>query len=379
MPFLTDDERQFCSAVSSLAFGNPFLHSRIECEQAALGDDFVPHGAVWNIGHGTKSPAPNVGALAKRVATLAETVCARLRDGGTPTGRERELYHDLVVYHLYYLHEPAFLDLVLMGLDPATERLECPQFFQAFQADFTRLLAPAGLDRGGEADSCAHLFACFHQIRRAFHHVFGSIVGGSMATAQLRAAIWQSIFTHDARRYRRHLYKCMGDFSVLITGASGTGKEIVAMSIALSRYIPFDPQSGRFATVPIGQFLGLSLSALSPALVESELFGHRRGAFTGATEDRCGWLETCGPQGVVFLDEIGEISADLQVKLLRVLETRSFQRLGELEERRFTGKLIAATNRDLACEIAEGRFRQDLYYRLCSDIIRTPSLSEQLA
>src|SRR5207245_2420943 len=125
-------------------------------------------------------------------------------------------------------------------------------------------------------------------------------------------------------------------------------------------------------------FFPLNLAALSPTLIESELFGHRRGAFTGALEDRKGWFEACPPLGTVFLDEIGDVDAAIQVKLLRVLQTRTFQRLGDTAARRFEGKVIAATNRYLGAAIEAGRFREDFYYRLCSDLIVTPSLAAQL-
>jgi DNA-binding NtrC family response regulator len=125
--------------------------------------------------------------------------------------------------------------------------------------------------------------------------------------------------------------------------------------------------------------VAVNLSALSPTLIESELFGHRKGAFTGAAADREGFLESCGPHGTVFLDEIGEVEQAVQVKLLRTLQSRTLQRLGETTTRRFEGKLIAATNRDLAEEIRKGRFREDFYYRLCADNITTPALQEQLA
>jgi transcriptional regulator with PAS, ATPase and Fis domain len=114
-------------------------------------------------------------------------------------------------------------------------------------------------------------------------------------------------------------------------------------------------------------------------LVESELFGHRRGAFTGAIADRKGWLEMCPPAGAVFLDELGDLDPSIQVKLLRVIETRTFHPVGDSAGRQFRGKLIAATHRDLAAGIREGRFREDLYFRLCSDQIATPPLAEQLA
>ncbi len=123
----------------------------------------------------------------------------------------------------------------------------------------------------------------------------------------------------------------------------------------------------------------LNLSAFSPTLIESELFGHEKGSFTGAVNRRTGWLESAGRYGTVFLDEIGDLDLAIQVKLLRVLQNRQFQRIGEDKTRQFEGKFIAATNRNLLDEINEGTFREDFYYRLCSDMIVTPTLVEQLS
>jgi DNA-binding NtrC family response regulator len=215
-------------------------------------------------------------------------------------------------------------------------------------------------------------------VRRAFDHIYANLVGESAPTRRLRAAVWQSIFTQDPRLYRRALFARLGDLPTLITGPSGTGKELVARAIGLVRYIPFDPATERFAEPAGGAFVPLNLAALSPTLIESELFGHRRGAFTGALQDRQGWFEGCPALGTVFLDEIGEVDVAIQVKLLRVLQTRTFQRLGDGADRRFQGKLVAATNRDLEALMAAGRFREDLYYRLCADLIETPTLAARL-
>jgi transcriptional regulator with AAA-type ATPase domain len=214
-----------------------------------------------------------------------------------------------------------------------------------------------------------HAFACYYQIVRAFHHIFAQIIGNSRPAARLRAAIWQSIFTHDIRRYRRTLFSRMSEFATLITGPSGTGKELVARSIALSRYVPFHEDRLNFQEDLTSLFFPINIAALPGTLVESELFGHKRGSFTGAVEDKRGWLEACPPLGAVFLDEIGDLEPEIQVKLLRVIETRTFQALGEshAQSRRFQGKLLAATNRNLGLAIRKGRFREDLYYRLCSD------------
>ena len=142
-----------------------------------------------------------------------------------------------------------------------------------------------------------------------------------MAAARLRAAIWQSIFTHDMRRYLRSLYRYMGDITTLITGPSGTGKELVAQSIAYSRFVEFDSKKRRFATNYADSLVGLNLTAIAPTLIESELFGHAKGAFTDAKTERQGYLDEskCPRWGTVFLDEIGELDAQIQVKLLESL------------------------------------------------------------
>lgn len=201
-----------------------------------------------------------------------------------------------------------------------------------------------------------------------------------MVAAQLRAAIWQSIFTHDMRSYLRSLYRYMGDVTTLITGPSGTGKELVAQSIAYSRFVEFDPQTRKFVANYTDSFVGLNLSAITPSLIESELFGYAKGAFTDAKTDRQGYLDEskCPQWGTLLLDEIGELDALIQVKLLRVLQSREYQRIGDSKTRKFVGKVIAATNRDLAAEMEAGRFREDFYYRLCADRIETPSLRAQL-
>jgi DNA-binding NtrC family response regulator len=190
--------------------------------------------------------------------------------------------------------------------------------------------------------------------------------------------VWQSVFTHDMRRYRRALFNRMRDLTTLVTGPSGTGKELVARAIGRSQYIAFDADQQQFAGDLTDAFWPINLSALSPTLIESELFGHRRGAFTGAVADRQGWLAGCPPHGAVFLDEIGELDPALQVKLLRVVESRLYSRIGETAELHFAGKLLAATNRNLEQEIHDGNFREDLFYRLCSDRIETPSLRDHL-
>ncbi|HEX6210489.1 MAG TPA: sigma-54 factor interaction domain-containing protein [Methylomirabilota bacterium] len=371
MGLLDPEDRTLAEAISRLAYCNPFLPERIECERQALGTQFVPGGTLWHVS-GEPEPAPNLQALRQRAEALTARLNACLVTGRRPSGEELRLYEDVVVYHLFSRYEDDFYALI----EP--RRATAPvAFYEAFRRDAERLLRTPQATLLAARD-VPHLFAALFQIRRAFHYIFRNILGNSAPIVRLRAAVWQSIFTRDMRRYRRSLYQRMGDVATLISGPSGTGKELVARAIGLARYIPFDAERQVFVEDFVGSFYALNPSALSPTLIESELFGHRRGAFTGAVQDRAGWLEVCPALGTVFLDEIGELDPAIQVKLLRVLHSRTFQRLGDTRGRPFQGKLVAATNRDLAREIQARRFREDFYYRLCSDLIVTPSLQEQL-
>ncbi len=372
-------DRAFADALSRLSYANPFLRKRIELEREALGPEFDDPGPVWSRQLGLPDDRPNIRQLNARAVPLADKAREKLCSGTKTNDAELVLYEDLCCYLLYYRYRTDLSATVEAALrEPTASKPRKIACWEKFLADFRHYLELPGrkLPSRLEAD---HLFACFFQIRRAFHHIFAFLVGGSPPAARLRAAVWQSIFTHDMRRYRRTLYHRMGNITTLVTGPSGTGKELVARAIGMSRYIPFDIETKRFREDFAGSFHAVNLSALSPTLIESDLFGHRRGAYTGAMDDRVGWLEECRPLGAVFLDEIGELDGAIQVKLLRVFQTRTFQRLGESKIRQFQGKLIAATNRDLATEMRAGRFREDLYYRLCSDMITTPSLREQLA
>jgi hypothetical protein len=369
MALMTPDEVRLARAVSTLTYANPFLPERLEAEQAALGDEFKARGTVWHA-----EPAPfddneNLRAINRRVEELAERLRERLAGSGRARNEEVTLYEDLVLYLLYnrYLGE---LQRLIAERDAATARVA---FAQRFAGDVERYLGG-----GRSTPDPARLLALFFQVRRAFFFTFTNIIGTSLPAARLRAAAWQAIFTHDGRRYRRSLYRRMQDVTTLIVGPSGSGKELVARAIGYSRYIPLDAAGQRFTEDFRASFYALSLSAMPGTLVESELFGHRRGAFTGAVADRPGFLEVCPPLGTVFLDEIAEVDPAVQVKLLRVLQSRTFHRIGDTQERRFEGKILAATNRDLEAEMRAGRFREDLYYRLCSDIIHTPSLADQL-
>ncbi|MCK8492660.1 MULTISPECIES: sigma-54-dependent transcriptional regulator [Spirosoma] len=154
------------------------------------------------------------------------------------------------------------------------------------------------------------------------------------------------------------------DTTVLLTGETGTGKEVFAQAIH---------QASPRRT---GSFVAVNCSALGKEILESELFGHRAGAFTGAARDKKGLFEEAN-KGTIFLDEIGEMALDLQAKLLRVLETHEFMRVGDTKPTKTDVRVVAATNRDLKHDAESGLFRSDLYYRLSVFSIELPPLRDR--
>jgi len=177
----------------------------------------------------------------------------------------------------------------------------------------------------------------------------GNIVGSSPAMQRVFRMVRQAAPT---------------DATVLLEGPSGTGKELVARAIH-----NLSPRAK-------GPFVAVELAAISPTLLEAELFGHEKGAFTGAVARRVGRFEAAN-HGTIFLDEISEMPLEIQVKLLRVLQEREFQRLGSNDSVKTDIRIVAATNRDLAAYVRAGKFREDLYYRLNVIDLHLPALKDR--
>lgn len=354
---LSPADRDFFDKLVEVIFGNPYSGQRA--------------GLIAQL-----APDVPVGDLTGHREALAQIVQARIHRIVGAEGFRRfeaddrhrvELGQRYICYHRLVPRLDAFIERQARrsGSTPAVD------FAETAIAE----LAQCGLDEAG----AERYFALFFQLRRAFYFIHGSLAGKCESMQKLRKALWNNIFTHDMRRYDASLYDRMEDFSTLLLGATGTGKGSAAAAIGRSEFIPYVATERRFAVNFADTFIALNLSQFPETLIESELFGHCKGAFTGAIRDHDGVLARCSAHGALFLDEIGEISIPVQIKLLQVLQERIFVPLGGRDKQRFSGRVIAATNQPLAALRRAGRFRDDFYYRLCSDVIEVPTLRQRLA
>jgi DNA-binding NtrC family response regulator len=370
--FLSPVERALTDVVRKSAYANPFdaeEQQRLRAELLAIDIGSAEEEARRPP---VKSPDPYVDTCTRRLEALLLRMQQRVSAGVLPkSAREQERYEDVMVSAVYLRH------LSNQDFQPSVSPECLKATFKAYAEDYKRWNSVPFRFRSFFIDA-EHSFAIFYQYRLAVFLLHDLIRGNSKPIVKLRAATWHSIFPKEMRIYGQVLYERMHDVTTLILGPSGTGKELVATAIGLARFVPFDGSKGRFKEPFAGAFHPLNLSALPKDLIESEMFGHVAGAFTGAGKDRVGWFEKCKRGHTVFLDELGELAESVQVRLLRLLQSRDFYRVGDAEPQKFEGRVIAATNRDLDTMISAGEFREDLYFRLCSDIIRTPSLHEQL-
>lgn len=356
---MTAADREFFAALAEVAFGNPFSARRSEL--------------IVRLAPGAKPGDLTVDreALARVVAPKLEPF---LREGAEGLRHfdadERRLIEPALLYVGYHRCVPQLDALIERQAGQGGEPLAVP-FGDEVIAD---------LVRGGlAAEQAPRYFALYYQLRRAFFFMQRSLAGDCESMRKFREALWNNVFTHDMRSFEAALWNRMEDFSTLLLGETGTGKGQAAAAIGRSAFIPYLPSERRFAANFTETFIAINLSQFAENLIESELFGHRKGSFSGAIDHHQGVFERCDPHGALFLDEIGEVSIPVQIKLLQVLQERTFTPVGGREKKRFSGRVIAATNRPLGELRRQGHFRDDFFYRLCSDVIELPTLRQRIA
>ena len=340
-------DTEFFGWLADVVYGNPF-----NTERAAL---------IARLAPGTKP-----GDLTEDPEALARLVGPRLAPwlSKIPSGEERRLLEPALLYVVYHRYVPQ--------IDAHIER-QARQGGAPLTVPFADDVIGDLVQSGFGDEVAARYLALMFQLRRAFYFIHRSLAGECESMRRLRESLWNNVFTHDMRGYDAALWNRMEDFSTLVLGETGTGKGQAAAAIGRSSYIPYLSAERRFAANFVETFIGINLSQFPESLIESELFGHRKGAFTNAIDHHEGVFQRCSPHGALFLDEIGEVSVPVQIKLLQVLQERTFTPVGGRDKKRFSGRVIAATNRP------PDSLRRDFFYRLCSDVIQVPTLRQRIA
>ncbi len=359
MSKLTTQERSTLKLVGRAAFANPFSSERVELDTQL---------AAENLGRNEK---PIVGAVVELKRLLGVMIAeGRDKRSAFQLDADRKLFENFVLFLIFHEFTEELDQLIARQMESNERSLP----FASANRMLSRLVAVGFSDHEAE-----RYLGVFFQIRRAYYFINHSLIGSSKSMIALRCQLWNSVFTHDMDLYNTWFWNRMEDFSTLLTGETGTGKGTAAAAIGRSAFIPFDVASGRFKESFVNAFLSVNLTQYPESLLEAELFGYRKGAFTGAVEAHTGLLARCSAFGSIFLDEVGDTSRDVQVKLLKVLEERTFTPVGSHEAQRFRGRIIAATNQDVQALRLSGDFRDDLYYRLTSDVIPIPPLRQRIA
>ena len=341
-PLIEPERRRLLELVARFPATNPFEPAWSEIERAVLGDRYDAGEASGPPG----APGKNRERIAEQIAMPLLVIAERLAAGIEGTPAELAAYQRATLYSLSADYGPRLQRLI------EENEVHVP-FYDDFEKRHSDCLSLPGLT----ASEPGHLLAVLYQAQRGWHFAHTKILGRSARAAAARAAIHRANLGVDLVVYAAGLYRHMDEIPVLITGETGTGKELAAECIGASRYIPFDVAGRRFATGYLADFHVRSLCEVSPELFESALFGHKRGSFTGAIADAAGFFGLPKAYGTLFLDEAGEIPRECQAKLLRPLENREYVPVGETRPRSSLGRLLFATHCDLEAMCREGTFR----------------------
>ena len=355
---LDKNNRDFFRLVSKVAFCNPFEAESFEltCKIAEGKHD---SGEIL-----IKKAVDNVRQRLDNISSAKGNI-----NWKNFSGEDRELIRIALLYDTYHKCLNEFDALIVHQVEANSDSCSVP-----FAKEILKFLRQIGFS-GSEA---LLNFAFFYQLRRAWYFIFHGLIGQNPSIEELRSHLWRSTFTYDPRIYEKFLWNRMEDFSTFLVGETGTGKGTAASAIGRSGFIPFDEKKECFVESFTENFIEINLSQFPESLIESELFGHKKGSFTGAINNHQGVFSRCSRHGAIFLDEIGDISIPSQIKLLKVIQERNFSAVGSHDKLYFHGRVIAATNKPLDELRRKGTFRDDFYYRLCSDIIHVPSLRQQI-
>ncbi|MGR9053087.1 MAG: sigma 54-interacting transcriptional regulator, partial [Gammaproteobacteria bacterium] len=306
---LLPEQKTFFRQIADLAFVNPFGFERESADCRILN---VAHGTL-----GLFQRAEKIQTLLteyfQAIQPLSEFAINAFQ------GKNRDSMQYAWLFYQFHEFQDRFNRFIA-----DQERAGDAAIVLPFAEELTGRILKAGFTES----ECANFVALFYQLHRGFHFINTSVTGRSRSIVELRMHLWNNIFTFDPHWYLDYLMGRMEDFSTLLLGATGSGKSMAARAIGYSGFIPYDLRKRRFQESFTRSFQAMNLAQFPASLLESELFGHKKGAFTGAIDNHQGLFSRCSANGAVFIDEIGEIDVPTQVKLLNVIQDRTFCPVG---------------------------------------------------
>lgn len=317
---LTREQRRFFALVARAGFSCPFGEERLQIDRR-----------IADVGNRYAGPA-----LLERVTVRVRKELSLLEAGSRFDlrrfcQRDRQILRVGLLFDLYHRFLPQLDEHILEQLAAGDDPVPVP-----FSNELLTKFADCGF---AKAESLRYL-AFFFQLRRAFYFIAEGLVGCSPSMVQLRRHLWNNIFTADIRWYEQFLWNQMEDFSTLLLGDTGCGKGAAAAAIGRSGYIPFDEKRGRFSESFARNFLAINLSQFPENLIESELFGHRKGAFTGAVEQHQGFLPAVQRMARFFLMRSGMFRFRCRSSYCRCCKSVLLHQLGLIIGRGSPGALL---------------------------------------
>lgn len=357
---LTTSQHTFLQLLARATFANPFSKERDELDRQLAG-----------IG-----PRTDDNELIKKVLSAVDGFLAESNLGSEPANirffnnDEQHLLNTALLFRCFHRFRDRF-DQHIRAQGADLESTIPLKFSTDLTAELTGFLP--------SEDQVDRYIGIFFQLRRAWFYIEKNLTGSSPSIKLLRRQLWDNVFSSNMLWYEKYLCMQMESFSTILLGETGTGKGAVAAILGKSQFIPWERQKAQFARNFAHSFESINLAGINETFVESELFGHRKGSFGGAIDHYTGIFGRSSRFGTVFIDEVAEVNASVQVKILRALHERTFFPVGSREPETFRGRMIAATSTDLIQLMAEGTFREDFYYRLSSDLITLPRLQQRLS
>jgi len=340
--------QRLAEAIFQLGRINPFADARAQWEREALGEE----------------QADDVRAALAEVADELADYLRQILSRQAATPREREWYAGIVFYTLRERYRGALRESRAARESASDEPPPAVSSYEDFVRDYESYFRVCGPPMP-EVETPAHFFACADQIVRAEDALMQATTGDSVPVRRLRAAVWQSVFTYDALRHRRFLFRAFDSAPIVVRAPVGTEALPVAQAIANSGYLAFQPDVRRFAPGPIVR--SLPLAAILDA--DIAMYGEHRGTEGAFAQAR---------QGTVVLEALDTLSDAQQSELARVVQTGRFRPVGATADEAFEGRIVATTGADLAADVAAGSFDRALYLHLRGDSVIVPTLKQRL-